>query len=291
MLIWSHTPLLQVRGPLKHLLTFLGLLMLLNGLAHLMDSQKNCPCWYLKLREMVILHIFRGGSCCMMQNLLIHWDMTRMGKIHLVFVKSLASWSVFKAKLAAWCFSFRRSQKGSILQKKKAVGWQCMCKTMHVSTLDRAPTQNCADKMKETNEYFKVMTRRFEPPTSLEQILARACWIACSQRRLHYDLLTPVQWALESFSKDSQEAPAQSKDKVGERNPSHFNWRSIPISSPNAWYEVAVPNFHQQNSYRVSQFVGKRRCSCLKMPQIFARKLLHYDNETTVAYTANLKGV
>ena len=47
--------------------------------------------------------------------------------------------------------------------------------------------------MKQTNEYFKVMTRRFEPPTSLEQILARACWIACNQRRLHYDLLTPVQ--------------------------------------------------------------------------------------------------
>ena len=44
-----------------------------------------------------------------------------------------------------------------------------------------------------TNEYLTVMTRRFEPPTSLEQILARACWIACNQRRLHYDLLTPVQ--------------------------------------------------------------------------------------------------
>ena len=56
-----------------------------------------------------------------------------------------------------------------------------------------SPTQNCADEMKETNEYFKVMTRRFEPPTSLEQILARACWIACNQRRLHYDLLIPVQ--------------------------------------------------------------------------------------------------
>ena len=53
-----------------------------------------------------------------------------------------------------------------------------------------------------------------------------------------------------------------------------WNWCSIPISSPSAWYEVAVPNFHQQHSYRVSQFVGNRRCSCLKMPQIFARKLL-----------------
>ena len=92
-------------------------------------------------------------------------------------------------------------------------------------------------KWKKQMNTSKVMTRRFEPPTSLEQILARACWIACNQRRLHYDLLTPVQWALESFSsKDSQEAPAQSKDKVGERNPSHFNWCSIPISSPSAWY-------------------------------------------------------
>lgn len=226
MLIWSHTPLLQVRGPLKHLLTFLGLLMLLNGLAHLMDSQKKLP--------MLTSETSRDDNSSHLER----WELLHDAKP----VDSLGhdqdgqdSCGVceffglmvrLQSEIGSLVLLLQKIPEGFNLVEEKGSGL-----AMHVQN------DACFHAGQVTNEYLTVMTRRFEPPTSLEQILARACWIACNQRRLHYDLLTPVQWALESFSsKDSQEAPAQSKDKVGERNPSHFNWCSIPISSPSAWY-------------------------------------------------------
>ena len=132
----------------------------------------------------------------------------------------------------------RRSQKGSTSRNDRQ--WSAMYVQNDACFHATQILQHRIVKiMKLPNyEYFTVMTRRFEPRTSLEQILARACWIACNQRRLHYDLLTTLQWALESFSSNV------GRKRQHEANRISISWNLVVLAT-RSWCQTSINSINR----------------------------------------------